>query len=272
MDVCGEPWVPCSDRPCVERAYMTIADAQRRVGCRNQQNKYSVQSERCYSYRPSGAATTYLRRGAALARLHAQATGAKPRNSRSGVALLYVLDPSSPIYPESLQHRTTSSTYWTRSRALVLKTPITMPLTAQEKSNLLHPLVPESVQHNTRVRILLPPLMPSANHAQTLSQIRSLTSLLLGVAAGILGLESQWGFLFYFASNLFISGLIHVLLAHGRPGEYFAGSRAADVNGNGGPKGNERVGAWREIWLGSGLFEGLSGFVLGWAGVGGVIR
>lgn len=46
--------------------------------------------------------------------------------------------------------------------------------------------------------------------------------------------------------------------------------------GAGGPQGKrrakERVGAWREIWLGSGLFEGLSGFVLGWAGVGGVVR
>lgn len=35
----------------------------------------------------------------------------------------------------------------------------------------------------------------------------------------------------------------------------------------------KRTGAWRDVWLGGGLFtEGLSGFVLGWAGVGGVIR
>ncbi|ETN43267.1 uncharacterized protein HMPREF1541_02426 [Cyphellophora europaea CBS 101466] len=129
-----------------------------------------------------------------------------------------------------------------------------MPPTAQEKSNLLHPLVPESVQHNTR----------------TLSQIRSLTSLVLGVAAGILGLESQWGFLFYFVSNIFISGLIHYLLAHGQPGEYFAGSGVSEDGRRDGKIA--RVGAWRDIWLGSGLFEGLSGFVLGWAGVGGVVR
>jgi ER membrane protein complex subunit 6 len=32
-------------------------------------------------------------------------------------------------------------------------------------------------------------------------------------------------------------------------------------------------GAWREVMFGGGLFtEALSGFVLGWAGVGGVIR
>jgi ER membrane protein complex subunit 6 len=106
---------------------------------------------------------------------------------------------------------------------------------------------------------------------QILSQIRSLTSLLLGVAAGILGLESQWGFLFYFVSQIFISGLIHFLLAQGQPDEYFAGSGPV-MTASGQQKSKERVGAWREIWLGSGLFEGLSGFVLGWAGVGGVVR
>ena len=58
------------------------------------------------------------------------------------------------------------------------------------------------------------------------------------------------------------------MLAGGEPGLYFAGSGAEE--GNGKKKG--RIGAWREVWLGSGLFEGLSGFVLGWAGVGGVIR
>lgn len=97
------------------------------------------------------------------------------------------------------------------------------------------------------------------------------------MAAGILGLESQWGFLFYFVSNLFISALIHFILAHGSPGEFFAGTRSAEDDATSGAAGSgkqreERVGAWREIWLGSGLFEGLSGFVLGWAGVGGVVR
>lgn len=34
-----------------------------------------------------------------------------------------------------------------------------------------------------------------------------------------------------------------------------------------------RKGAWRDVWLGGGvLSEALSGFVLGWAGVGGVLR
>lgn len=111
---------------------------------------------------------------------------------------------------------------------------------------------------------------------QTVSRIRSSTSLVLGVAAGILGLESQYGFLFYFICQTFISLLIHFLLADGKPGLYFAGSGAAqdvdDPDSTSEGKGKERLGAWREIWLSSAVFEGLSGFVLGWAGVGGVIR
>lgn len=35
----------------------------------------------------------------------------------------------------------------------------------------------------------------------------------------------------------------------------------------------QRKGAWRDVWLGGGVMgEALSGFVLGWAGVGGVLR
>ena len=67
--------------------------------------------------------------------------------------------------------------------------------------------------------------------------------------------------------------MIHFLLADGKPGLYFAGSGAAeDSHGGGGTGSKERVGAWREPWMSGGMFEGLSGFVLGWAGVGGVIR
>lgn len=34
-----------------------------------------------------------------------------------------------------------------------------------------------------------------------------------------------------------------------------------------------RRGGWRDVWFGGGvLSEALSGFVLGWAGVGGVLR
>ena len=57
-----------------------------------------------------------------------------------------------------------------------------------------------------------------------------------------------------------MSLLVHFILAEGEPGRYFAAN--GDVNGG-----------WREVWLGGGVVgEALSGYVLGWAGVGGVIR
>jgi len=128
-----------------------------------------------------------------------------------------------------------------------------MPPTLQETHYALYPLVPDSLQHNTRM----------------LSNARSISSLFLGIAAGILGLESLNGFLFYFISQQLISSLFYFLLVEHEPEQYFAGSVV-----KGGKSGEgKRVGAWKDIWLGGGLFtEGLSGFVLGWAGVGGVIR
>lgn len=130
-----------------------------------------------------------------------------------------------------------------------------MPPTLQETHYALYPLVPDSLQHNTRM----------------LSNLRSISSLFLGIAAGILGLESLTGFLFYFISQQLISSLFYFLLVGGEPERYFAGSV---VEGTGAKKAEgKRVGAWKDVWLGGGLFtEGLSGFVLGWAGVGGVIR
>lgn len=127
-----------------------------------------------------------------------------------------------------------------------------MPPTLQETYLTIHPLVPDSIQHNTRM----------------LSNIRSISSLLLGIAAGILGLESLNGFLFYFISQQLISSLFFFLLVEGSAEKYFPGTVAEIRKGKG-----KRVSAWRDVWFGGGLFtEGLSGFVLGWAGVGGVIR
>ncbi|EXJ77258.1 hypothetical protein A1O3_10416 [Capronia epimyces CBS 606.96] len=126
-----------------------------------------------------------------------------------------------------------------------------------ELSLLLNPLVPDSLTHNTR----------------TLSNIRSISGLLLGIAAGILGLESLWGFAFYLVSNMLISALFYFFLVGAKPQKYFAGTAGTRGLNEKGPGRNQGSGAWREIWLGGGLFtEALSGFVLGWAGVGGVIR
>lgn len=63
-------------------------------------------------------------------------------------------------------------------------------------------------------------------------------------------------------------------------GSFFPGSTPGEIEGideKGIVKGSNgvvaRKGAWRDVWLGGGVFgEALSGFVLGWAGVGGVLR
>ncbi|KAL1987978.1 hypothetical protein VTN96DRAFT_1502 [Rasamsonia emersonii] len=160
-----------------------------------------------------------------------------------------------------------------------------MPPTKQELSLLVHPLVPEAVQHNNRV----------------LSQLRSLTAFLLGISAGILGLQSTAGFLYYLVGMAFVSALVQVFLIWRTPegrvagaGAFFPGSSGGEIEGieqqqqqqqrwgwiNAGEEkktNNKKViarkGAWRDVWLGGGVMgEALSGFVLGWAGVGGVLR
>lgn len=56
------------------------------------------------------------------------------------------------------------------------------------------------------------------------SDIRSLTSSVFGIAAGILGLESYAGFIFYLAGSMFVSMLMLVLVADGKPKKYFYGA------------------------------------------------
>ncbi|KAL8719167.1 MAG: hypothetical protein Q9225_003788, partial [Loekoesia sp. 1 TL-2023] len=91
----------------------------------------------------------------------------------------------------------------------------------QERELAIHPIVQESVQHNNQV---LPPSLFQSNtnlppfFPQTISNIRSLTASLFGVSAGILGLESYSGFIFYLLGTLFVSVLIYAILAEGRQG------------------------------------------------------
>ncbi|EPS28011.1 hypothetical protein PDE_02956 [Penicillium oxalicum 114-2] len=147
--------------------------------------------------------------------------------------------------------------------------------TKAELSLLINPLVPEAVQHNNRV----------------LSSLHSLTAFLLGLSAGILALQSTAGFAFYFAGTVLVSALFHVMIlkrsSGAGAGAYFPGSSGGEIEGQvsmegtavrlqkGGKKGGYilRRGGWRDVWFGGGvLSEALSGFVLGWAGVGGVLR
>lgn len=94
---------------------------------------------------------------------------------------------------------------------------------------------------------LTPPCM------QTLTTLRNLTASLFGVGAGILGLESYPGFLFYVAFSLLTTALVYALRVRGAGGvkTYFRGSL--------------------ELWTG-GLLEGLSGFVLTWTLFYGLVR
>ncbi|KAJ9481990.1 hypothetical protein VN97_g11458 [Penicillium thymicola] len=150
--------------------------------------------------------------------------------------------------------------------------------TKQELSLLITPLVPEAVQHNNRV----------------LSSLHSLTSFLLGLSAGILALQSGYGFAFYLLGTILVSGLFHSVLIHrsggAGAGSFFPGSNTGEIEGviemdekskavrmqlggKAGPRKILRKGAWRDVWFGGGVMsEALSGFVLGWAGVGGVLR
>ncbi|KAK4188540.1 ER membrane protein complex subunit 6 [Podospora australis] len=101
----------------------------------------------------------------------------------------------------------------------------------------ISPIVQESLVHNTR----------------TLVNLQSLTASLFGVSAGILGLESYSGFLYYLIFSLITSALFYVVrvaptsIASEKPpldtSRYFRGPV--------------------EFWTG-GLMNGLAGFILTW--------
>ncbi|WPH02446.1 Hypothetical protein R9X50_00531000 [Acrodontium crateriforme] len=97
-----------------------------------------------------------------------------------------------------------------------------------EKELAIHPIVPDSVQHNARI----------------VSNIRALTASLFGVAAGTLGLESLPGFIFYFFGTAIVSFFIYSLKADSKAESYFFS-----------PMG--------DLWAGD-MFGGLMSFVLTW--------
>ena len=94
-----------------------------------------------------------------------------------------------------------------------------------------------------------------------------------------------------------MSGLFHLVLLRrsggAGAGAFFPGSNGGEIEGKveldeksgavkmelAGDKSASgrrfvlRKGAWKDVWFGGGVMsEALSGFVLGWAGVGGVLR
>jgi len=111
-----------------------------------------------------------------------------------------------------------------------------------EREQQISPIVVESVLHNTK----------------TLTTLHNTTASLFGIGAGILGLESYVGFVFYLLFSLLTSALIYVFrvrpqLSDDKEGlkRYFSGSM--------------------ELWTG-GLVEGLTGFVLTWTLFYGIVR
>ncbi|KAH8161384.1 hypothetical protein CIB48_g6870 [Xylaria polymorpha] len=64
-----------------------------------------------------------------------------------------------------------------------------------EREFQIAPIVPESVMLNTK----------------TLSNLQNLTASIFGAAAGILGLESYSGFLFYFVFTILTTALFYAI-------------------------------------------------------------
>lgn len=146
-----------------------------------------------------------------------------------------------------------------------------------ERDLQLSPLVPDSIQHNSKV--LPPPASPfppstpkltSPSPNQTLYNLQSLTASLFGVAAGILGLESYSGFLFYLAFTLLTSVLFYAV-------RVAPSSSAASPSGKAGSGGGGLLDTSRyfrtglEFWTG-GVLSGLAGYILTWTLFFGIVR
>ncbi|KAI8419141.1 hypothetical protein FOFC_01714 [Fusarium oxysporum] len=133
-----------------------------------------------------------------------------------------------------------------------------------ERELQINPIVPESVVHNTKVRSLALNIAITSDPLsmlKALSNLHSLTASLFGVSAGVLGLESYYGFLVYIIFS-FITALL-----------FYALKVAPESL----PKGHAPLDPSRyyrglfEFWFG-GIFNGVSGFVLTWTLFYGLVR
>jgi ER membrane protein complex subunit 6 len=89
-------------------------------------------------------------------------------------------------------------------------------------------------------------------NSQTISNLRSLTSSLFGIAAGVLGLESWPGFLFYLLLSFLTSFLFYLLRTDSKPAKYF-------------------YSPIMDMWIGD-VAGGMMGYVLTWTLFFGVVR
>ncbi|KAK3329560.1 Rab5-interacting protein-domain-containing protein [Apodospora peruviana] len=128
-----------------------------------------------------------------------------------------------------------------------------MPTTERELQT--HPIVQESVVHNTR----------------TLYNLQSLTASLFGVGAGILGLESYYGFLFYLVCSILTSLLFYVVRIAPTAIPAAAAVSPPHKGGSGAFATSRYFRSPFEFWTG-GLLNGLAGFILTWTLFYGLVR
>ncbi|ERT03059.1 uncharacterized protein SPSK_09986 [Sporothrix schenckii 1099-18] len=119
-----------------------------------------------------------------------------------------------------------------------------------ERDFQIQPLVQESILHNSR----------------TLINVQSLTASLFGVGAGILGLESYNGFLFYIVFSLITTAFFFVFRVM---------SASLELRRAGKPVNTLDTSAFFrgpfEFWTG-GLVNGLAGYILTWTLFFGLVR
>ncbi|KAI0203831.1 Rab5-interacting protein-domain-containing protein [Astrocystis sublimbata] len=141
-----------------------------------------------------------------------------------------------------------------------------------EKEFQIAPIVPESVMHNTKASQLcrfptsLPTHLPcyeltSVRLPQALSNLQNLTASIFGAAAGILGLESYSGFLFYFIFTLLTTALFYFIRV--APTSLKAGNAMFDTS--------RYYRSSFEFWSG-GLLGGMAGYILTWTLFYGLVR
>ncbi|KAL2757489.1 hypothetical protein ACRALDRAFT_1068062 [Sodiomyces alcalophilus JCM 7366] len=115
----------------------------------------------------------------------------------------------------------------------------------REREAQIYPIVGEAVVHNTK----------------TLTNLQNVTASLFGVGAGILGLESYAGFLFYFAFAAFVTFFTYVLRV--APESMSAGLPLFDTS--------RFFRRPFDFWIGA-MFNGLPGFILTWTLFYGIVR
>ncbi|KAK0729231.1 Rab5-interacting protein-domain-containing protein [Apiosordaria backusii] len=122
----------------------------------------------------------------------------------------------------------------------------------QELDLQISPLVQESLVHNSR----------------TLHNLQSLTASLFGVGAGILGLESYSGFLFYLLFSLITTLLFYTLRI--APASISSSSSGTGASNKGGVLARY-FRSPLDFWT-AGLTNGLAGFILTWTLFYGLVR